>query len=126
MIGLGEGQEPEKQVIVDMRGPTTRFVLDPALLGLSDSSEKATAAPLLGQELLYNLNLLVDMEQVEFPLNSFSFPYSLKLIDFSANYLPLILELPLSRVISKSYPNNSHVARKVLRLLTQYQKLSIK
>ena len=49
-----------------MRGPTPKFVLDPGMLGLNDQEgyEKNTGPPLLGQELLYNLNLVVDIEQV--------------------------------------------------------------
>jgi hypothetical protein len=53
-----------------MRGPTTKkFVLDPSLLGLNDKdlAESGTVPPMLGQELLYNLNLVVDMEQVTLP-----------------------------------------------------------
>jgi hypothetical protein len=49
-----------------MRGPTTKFVLDPSLLGLNDKdlAEAGAVPPMLGQELLYNLNIVVDMEQV--------------------------------------------------------------
>lgn len=53
-----------------MRGPAPKFVLDPGMLGLNDQEnyEKNTGPPLLGQELLYNLNLVIDMEQVIFLL----------------------------------------------------------
>jgi hypothetical protein len=84
MLGHGTDDSPEKQVrclflsrltipqtVLDMRGPTARFVLDPSLLGLNESEtvDAETGPPLLGQELLYNLNLIVDIEQVSVALS---------------------------------------------------------
>lgn len=49
-----------------MRGPTQRIISDVASTGLSYFDEKPddVATKLLGQELLYNLNLVVDMDEV--------------------------------------------------------------
>lgn len=66
-----------------MRGPAPKFVLDPGLLGLNDQEnyEKNTGPPLLGQELLYNLNLVVDMEQV-ISFSSINFIYQFFILIF--------------------------------------------
>jgi tuftelin-interacting protein 11 len=54
------------QVILDMRGATPRHITDTSTINDHESSDRSegVAAPLLGQELLYNLNLIVDMDEL--------------------------------------------------------------
>ena len=76
VFGTGTGTDPAatapKQVILDMRGITPKHITDTATI--NDASAYPDAAeggagggvrqPKLGQELLYNLNVIVDMDEL--------------------------------------------------------------
>jgi tuftelin-interacting protein 11 len=58
-----------KQVILDMRGAVPKHITDTATINdqpdaVQEGEDMSTPSPMLGQELLYNLNLIVDMDEL--------------------------------------------------------------
>jgi len=65
--GDGNINTHKKEVIIDMRGEQTRIITDYTDMNSLPSS---TDGPKLGQELLYNINLVVDLVEMDLNANS--------------------------------------------------------
>eukprot|EP00602_Paraphysomonas_sp_CaronLab_P001696 CAMPEP_0185033934 /NCGR_PEP_ID=MMETSP1103-20130426/23360_1 /TAXON_ID=36769 /ORGANISM="Paraphysomonas bandaiensis, Strain Caron Lab Isolate" /LENGTH=847 /DNA_ID=CAMNT_0027570385 /DNA_START=61 /DNA_END=2601 /DNA_ORIENTATION=- len=61
-VFTAQDEAETKQVILDMRGPMPKYITDTTDISHADVEDET---PLLGQELLYNLNLVVDMEEMD-------------------------------------------------------------
>ena len=60
----GKGEEDKKLVIIDMRGEQTRVLTDYSEINTIPMEEKDNT-PKIGQELLYNINLVVDLLEID-------------------------------------------------------------
>lgn len=66
---LLESKAAKPQVIIDMRGKETRIITDIADSGTSLNEERSSK-PKLGQELLYNINTIADLMEMEVEKNT--------------------------------------------------------
>ena len=65
IFGDKEGSGATKQVIIDMRGEVPKHITDTATINEDIDIDQENIKPKLGQELLYNINLIVDMDEVQ-------------------------------------------------------------
>ena len=92
----GDQQAKEtKSVIIDMRGETTRVLTDYSEIN-TVPLEDVNMAPKIGQELLYNINLVVDLLEIDVSKESRRHSQDSKKVDIISNEIDL-LEMQIER-----------------------------
>jgi hypothetical protein len=115
--GDGKIDTDKKQVIIDMRGEQTRIMTDYADM---NSIPLSNEGPKLGQELLYNINLVVDLVEIDLNANSKKLGLEKKKIDNILNDIGI-----LEKQIEKDSPRLKKLEN-ILAILNKVNEKQIK